>query len=413
MDGQDVIIAGAGAVGVCSAYELGRRGARVLVLDPEPPGRGCSFANAGLIVPSHCMPFASPETLRGAPGWLFDRRSPIRLALRMGPASWRWLRWFLLTSRGPSAARRARALHKLSNASLDLYAGHAEEGLEFGFRRAGWLHIFRQERAFEQAVKEVRHLEAFGVRTERLGPEEVRRMEPVLRPGTVGGWFYPDDAQIDPFAFVQGLAAAAQHHGVNIEQGLEVTGLRVRSGRVVAVETGAGERTADHFVVAAGAKTPAILDALVKNLPLLPGRGSSYTHSGSKRMIRQPLEFVEARVVASPLGDRLRLTTGLDLGDDRPGPVERHLQWLRQAAVAYLDLQLDGELESWGGLRPMSPDGLPLVGPLKNWPNLHLATGHGQLGMTLAPITGRIVASLIAGDGHAWADAFAPARFGI
>lgn len=411
-----VLIVGGGVVGAAAAYTLSRRGLEVLLLEREEIGQGCSRANAGLIVPSYCLPLASPEALRQGLRWLLDRRSPLRLRPRPDAAFLSWLLRFLPACRRRRVEASTAVLRRLSLESLRLLRelpGHG--GQAFDYQELGWLYVFRTPRGLERHLHHARQAEQVGVSLRRLSAREVLELEPGLTPGLAGGVHYTEDAHLDPFRLTGFLARGARQAGARLRSGLPVEGLRAEGGRVVAAQTPEGLMRADRFILAGGAWSASLLRPLGLRLPLEPAKGYSLTLRRPAGSPARPLLLGEAQVVATPMGSQLRLTGGLELVGFDGSLSPLRLELLRSAARAFLPgLDGLGEAEAWYGYRPLTPDSLPVIGPIRRYPNLLLATGHGTLGVTQALATARLLAGMLeGGEPSPEAEAVSPARFGL
>lgn len=409
MSNADVVIVGAGAIGAAAAYELTRAGASVCVLERALDGSGCSFGNAGLISPSHSDTLASPASVRSAIGWLGRADSPLRISLR--PALAPWLARFLMAAQPRRAAAASAELRALTAASLELHAQLADAGLATSFRKQGILGVYETDGALEEAAERLR---ARGEsRVERLAFDEARGLLPRLRSPIAGALLYADEAHCDPGQFVNALLDGARELGAEIRPGVEVLGLEAAGSRVTALHTTAGRVAAGSVVLAAGVWTRSLVRDLGMNLPLEGGKGYHLELPASPAGAL-PAFFEEARITATPLDGRLRITGMLDLSglDTRINP--RALAAVERTARRLLEFEPDvGPSRVWRGLRPCSPDGLPIIGRAAEFENLLIATAHAMLGIALAPVTAEIVGDLVAGRAARFpVGSFSAERFG-
>jgi len=394
----DVVIVGAGIIGAACAYELAGAGARVTVLERGGGwGEGCSWGNAGLIVPSHARPIAAPESLRAGLGWMLRRSSPFGLRLR--PSLAPWLARYLRASTPARAAAGERLQRELSAESLTMLRELSRAGIDAGFAERGMLAVYTDDpdAAAEEAESETGRARSAQV----LTAEQARELEPALSDAVRAGVLFPHEADLDPVRLVRSLGAAAIEKGAELRGGAEATGLH--PGRVV---TTAGVVSAGQVVLAAGAWSGRLAATAGVRLPMQGGKG--YAVEWEPIALRRPLYMHDQRCVANPLDDRVRVTGGLILDglDERFDPRRAHA--VRAAAAKVLNLRAEPRLV-WHGLRPCTPDGLPVIGSRNG---VILATGHGMLGVTLAPLTGRLVADLIAGRAdHPALGPLSPERF--
>lgn len=394
--GQIVVIGG-GVVGVCSAYYLAAADQQVILVEKDEICSGCSYGNAGLIVPSHSIPLAAPGVWAKALWALMRGPSPLYIRPRWDTALISWLWQFRAACTEQHARAGLGLLRDLHRASLGLFQELADvPGLEFGFRQAGSLMLFRTRHGFKEACEQVNWLQEAGIEATVLGSSDVRELEPTALPTLVGGIYFPEDAQILPAAFVQGLARVAESKGVRICSKRRVLGFETSGRRIAAVRTDRGELHADLVVLAGGAWSPLLSQPLGIHLPVQAGKGYSVTFHRLEPSPRLPLLLGEAKVAVTPMGDKLRISGILALDGLDRSIRQRQLESVLSAVPRYLTLpaRLD-ERETWSGLRPCTPDGLPLIGRPAGLENLIIATGHGMLGMSLGPITGKLVAQLV------------------
>lgn len=412
MGQPDAVVVGAGAVGLGCACALAQAGLRVWVLERDRPGAGASWANAGWVVPSHSVPLAEPGVVRRGLRWVLDPESPLYVPLRLERDLWSWL-WHFRRASTPSHVRRTvPVLVHLQLRSVELYEQLARGGLEFGWRRTGSLSAFLDPREFRAFVDELELLRKEGIAAEVLDSRAAREREPLLRGEVAGGVYFPGDAHLDPARLVQALVRRAVQLGVEVSSGVQVR--LDRRGRVVLVALDGREVRPAAVVVAAGAWSAPLLRQAGVRIPVVPAKGHSVTLSG-RPLPKSPVMLSEARVAVTPLANgegapRLRLAGTLELGvwTDHANP--RRVAAIRRAASRYLDVDPDGG-EVWTGLRPCTPDGLPVVGRPRGVDNLVVATGHGTLGISLAAVTGELVAQVVSGERPDELGPLSPERF--
>ncbi len=417
---RDVVVVGGGVVGVASAYFLARRGARVSLLEQGELCAGASYGNAGWIFPSHSTPLPAPGVLRQSLRWLFDRESPLYVKPRPSLELARWLLAFLRAST-EARARRTFALNReLSLASHELYAKLVPElGVEVGYRQLGLILACRTRRALETALAELAELRELGGEGRRLGPEELLDFQPALAPGLAGGVYFPADAHVSPAEFVCALAAEAARLGVEVRTQTEVLRIERPGGSRSRVIATRGEFACDELVLAGGAWSPGLARQLGLRLPVQPAKGYSVTVRRPDGVGDVPVMLSEAKVGVTPLGSLLRFAGTLELAGLDLSIQQRRVDAILRAVCNYLpglvpeggieDLE---RVETWRGLRPLTPDDLPVIGRARALPGVVIATGHGMSGISQGPITGLLVAQLIAGGPSALDLApFSPDRF--
>jgi D-amino-acid dehydrogenase len=392
----DVVVVGAGAIGAACALELAQRGATVEVLERGAGwAHGCSAGNAGLIVPSHATPLATPEALRDGLRWLGRKQSPF--ALHPRPQLAPWLARFVLACARFHAHDASDLLRTLAVESLERWVALVPEQLH----RDGVLCAYVGEQAFANACKEAETHAAVGLRCEPLDARAALELEPALRGPLSGAILHPDEAHGDPKELVAALGAAACARGVRLR-----TGVEVRSVQPGGVRTATEIIRAGRVVIAAGAATGRLFPAM----PVVAGLGCSVDfHEGLARPSR-PIYLHDTRVVVTPLGGRTRLAGMLELAPPDVRPDTRRIEGVLAAARGALVAQGSWRAAApWVGLRPLAPDGLPIVGALPRLPEVLIASAHAMLGLTLAPVTGRLIADAI--DGHPLPAELDPGRF--
>jgi D-amino-acid dehydrogenase len=397
-DRVDVLVVGGGIVGLSCAHFLERHGRRPVVVEQGQVGRGSSYGNAGLIAPSHSVPLPAPGVVGKALRWMLSPTSPFVIRPRRDAALVRWLMRFAWSSRRAPMLRGIPTLRDLNRLSARLYAELADEfGASAGYRRSGVLNVYATAGGFRHAREEAALLDRHGVPSRVLAGDELLALEPGLASGLAGGVLWEEDGFVDPAIFVTTLAAALAGRDVPVLANTEV--LRIDAdGRRATVQTTAGTVDCDDVVVAAGAWTPELVRGLGARLHVQPAKGYSVTIDHPATTLARPLLLSEAKVAVTPLGDALRLAGTLELAGLDQRIDLRRLEAVRTAADSYLRDGTAGRSETvWRGLRALSADGLPMIGRLRSRPAVTVATGHGHIGVSLAPATGKLVAELLTG----------------
>ena len=414
------LIIGSGLMGVTSAYFLSRGGWEVTVLDRQDgPGQETSFANGSLLTPSMPEPWNAPGSWRVLLKSLGRSDSPLKLRLKALPQLSGWGAGFVRNS-SPSRF----ALNTVRNLRLALHSMEVlgnlrrETGIEYGGASRGSLRLIRDPQTLERALEWAQRLRAEGLIFRRLTPDEIVAREPVLAPiggQLAGGIYYPVDEIGNACKFCVGLTELARRGGVEFRFRTPVTGIEVRQGSVTAVLSGDSRFTADRYVVAAGSYSPLLLKRLGLDVPVRPAKGYSLTFE-SPRLdppFRLPVCDDDFHAVVVPLEGAIRVAgtaefTGYDLS--LPQARIRNLLRLVRQVLPSAGLER-GQATPWCGLRPMSVDGVPIIGPTPIG-NLWLNTGHGHLGWTLAAGSGKLLSDLLTGDSpRVDPDAYALARF--
>lgn len=406
----DILVIGAGVIGMATAYELAQRGARVTVIDRGEPGFGCSYGNAGWITPCFAMPLPMPGMLLKSVGWLLDSSSPLHIQPR---ASWLLLRWltrFLLSMNRRQMEWAIAGLTEISKYSFEQYARFDREhpGL-IGFERKGLLMVGESEAGVRGSIQEMELVARHGIPGRALSGEEAVTLEPALKPGSVrGGVLFPDEAHGEPLAIVRGLQQAAEKLGVRVlsrteafefltEEGPGAGGAR-RAVRIRGVRTTRGELRADQYVLATGSWSVPIARELKLSVPILGGKGYAIIVPPIDPMPKLPIMILDRKIAITPRKDSLRLAGTLELVDRDESITPHRVDAILRGAQGCLRVPERPEIrEIWRGLRPCTPDGVPIIGYSPRHSNLLLCTGHQMLGLQSAPGSARLAADLLLG----------------
>ena len=408
-------MAGAGVIGLLAAYELARWGEQVTIYDRGHPGAACSADNPGWITPSFSGPLPGPGLVADTIRSMVSPTSPlyVRPRLDLDLARWLWRFWHHCNLRDYEAACVALAM--LNRQTIACFDALEADGVEFEIHRTGLVIVFLSR------ARHARHLEGLNWLLPTLGyapprelsVTEVREMEPGLFPAVVGGLFLEGVHHVRPETLAAGLARRLAAMGVQIHPGVEVTGVVRRGREIRAIATADGEVEADRFLLASGAWSGVLARRIGFPLPLIPGTGYTITVSRPALSLSHALLLSEARVACSPFRDALRIGGTVEITNLTAGANPRRITAIRAAASRYLRDWTDGAGQAeWMGMRSFLPDGLPAIGRVPGFDNVYVATGHGMNGVTLAPMTGAVIADLMV-RGHVDLDLrpFDPARF--
>jgi D-amino-acid dehydrogenase len=396
----DVVIVGGGIIGLSCAHYLEQHGRSPLVIERGEVGRGSSYGNAGLVAPSHSIPLPAPGVVRQALRWLADPESPFFIRPRLDPGLLRWLVRFAFSAQRKPMLRGIPVLRDLNRLSAALYAELARDPSEpsLGYQTGGVINVYRTERGLEHGCQEAALLERYGVPSQVIEGEHLLAAEPALNAGLAGGVLWPEDGFIDPAAFVGGWRTQLVRRGVQLLTDTEV--LAVGGAESAAtVRTTAGTVCCRDVVIAAGAWSAALLSRMGHRLAIQPAKGYSVTVQQPASRLRRPLLLVESKVALTPMGDALRIAGTMELGGLDQSIDLRRMDAVRRAADPYLRAGSAGVSETiWTGLRSLSADGLPMIGRIHSMPSVAVASGHGHIGVSLAPVTGKLIAELLSGE---------------
>ena len=400
-----VIVMGAGVIGVTTAYYLAKSGCEVSVIDRQPgAGLETSFANAGEISPGYASPWAGPGVPLKAVQWILDRHGPLVLRPQFDPAMWRWILQMLRNCTSRRYAINKSRMVPIAEYSRDcLRELRAETGIAYDHRSQGTLQLFRKRSQLDHIGGDVDILKQYGVPFEVLDRQGCIQAEPALAgaPASfVGGLRLPDDETGDCHLFTQRLMAMAEAIGVRFVANTQIERIAVEGDRVASVVTSAGPVAADAYVMALGSFSPLLLRPIGIDIPVYPVKGYSITvpvvdDGGAPQSTVMDESY---KVAITRLGDRIRVGGTAEVGDYRVRLATGRRLTLERSL---LDLfPRGGDLTEplfWSGLRPMTPDGPPIIGQAR-YKNLYLNTGHGTLGWTMACGAGRIIADQLLGN---------------
>lgn len=398
---HQVLIIGGGVIGLCTAYYAVERGMRVTVVERGPADHdGCSFGNAGLVVPSHFIPLAAPGAIRAALKWMVNPESPfyVRPRIDLDLMSWGWK--FNRAATASHVERSAPLLRDLHLASLAGFRQLARERDDFGLVEKGMLILCNSERALDEEVHTAKMANRFGMPVEIIDPSRVAQLEPDLRMTIAGAAFYPKDAFLEPQRLMASLVKRLEERGVRFSWETSVTGWRTSRDRIEAVRTSRGDLAADEYVISGGSWSPLIVRDLGLSIPIQGGKGYSLTIPKPRHNARHGLILAEARVAVTPMGDSLRFGGTMEIAGLNEQINPARVRGIMKAVPKYLpDFGPDDfhGVPPWCGLRPCSPDGLPYIGRFAKFANLSAATGHAMMGVSLAPVTGKLMSEVLAG----------------
>lgn len=398
---ERVLVVGGGVIGAACAYYLRRAGRGVTLIEQGQFGRGCSHGNCGFICPSHVLPLAGPGALQESLKTLFSRNSPLKVRWRLDPALWSWFWQFAQKCNQRDMLAAGGAIQALLASSRSLYDDLLRTTLQdVDWEHQGLLFVFRTPAAMDHYAQTDHLLRSeFDLGATRYDGAALCELEPALKPGCAGAWHYTTDSHLRPDKLMLAWRQALAARGVEIREQCELRELVVENRRVRRVITSDGEIAADQVVVATGAWTPRLRRILRCRLPIQPGKGYSLTMPRPAVCPRLPMIFEEHRVAITPFASAYRIGSTMEFAGYDTSLNPDRLRLLREAAALYLrEPAAEPALESWYGWRPMTPDSVPYIGPAPGIENLLIAAGHGMLGVSMSPATGRLIAEMASGQ---------------
>ena len=397
-----IVIVGGGVVGLFTALYLRKKGAEVTVIDRGDLTDGCSYGNAGLIVPSHVIPLASPGMLHKGMKNMFRTSSPV--AARMSPNA-DLIRWYLRFT-GAATDKHVQesipVLKELSLLSKSLYGQIKEtDELDFPLWHKGLLMLYQSQKTGDELHEEAEIARHAGLDVSALSASDIQKLEPNALPNVSGGVHYHSDDHLNPSALMKSLITKLEQSGVTLVRNCAVEKIRTSGSKAITLETEKGPFGFDHLVITAGMWSSKILKQLQTRIAVQPGKGYSFKVKTTKT-INYPALLSDANVAVTPLGNGLtQFGGGMELGYGDLRIREQRVQNIAKAVGEFYPSEKGIQVETgqiWQGHRPCSFDGLPFIGKVQAFLNVFLGTGHSMMGVTLAPATGLLLSELISGE---------------
>ncbi|WP_183558866.1 NAD(P)/FAD-dependent oxidoreductase [Mucilaginibacter sp. SP1R1] len=410
-----VLIIGGGIVGLSSAYYLHKAGHQVTVVDKGDMTDSCSYGNAGMIVPSHFIPLATPGMVTQGIRWMFNSKSPFYVRPSLNPELIAWGLKFLKKANAGHVEKAALPLTELSLLSKKLYQDLSKEpGFDFDLVNKGILMFYKTEKAGEEEAHMAEKGRALGLDMQVLTPADCTKLQPNLELDVLGAVHYRCDAHLSPNKLMVALIKFLKKAGVNLLANKEVTKIETSGGKISRVLSLNEEFTADEYIIAGGSWSPAIGKLLGIKILLMPGKGYSFNLINEESVMQIPALLAEARVAITPMNGGLRYGGTMELDKINSRINMNRVKGIVESVPKYfpgLKPVVPAEKDIWFGFRPSSADGLPYIGRSNKYNNLIIATGHGMMGLSLGAATGLLVSEIISDTPTAIAiDAFAPDR---
>ena len=410
-----VVIVGGGVMGLCTAYYLCKQGIPVTLLEMGDVGNGASLGNAGYVSPSHFVPLAAPGVFAQGLKWMFNPTSPLYIKPRL---DWGFLVWTAHFARACDARHVERAVPVLRDLLVEAQ-GLYEEMFAAGHGRCdytkhGLTLLFKTDKARARAEHEVEWAGKIGMTARMVDAAGLAAMDPGVEFEAHGGAHFPHDAHMVPAELVASLAVDVTRMGAQIERNCRLERWERSGNRIVRIVTNRGTFAADEFVLATGAWSPQLLRDTGIRMLLQAGKGYSITYANPPRKPLLPYLLMESRVAVTPFPHGLRFAGTMEIAGVSTTINRPRVEAILNAIPRYfrnLPRPDSTQGEIWGGMRPVTPDGMPYIGRFRKAPNLIAATGHAMVGLSLAPVTGKIVAELIAGGPQRDLRLLSPDRF--
>jgi D-amino-acid dehydrogenase len=407
------VIVGAGAIGLATAWELSRRGEEVVVVDRHEPGWASSSGNAGWITPSISTPLPAPGLVGASMKWMLRSDSPLYIQPRLDPRFAAWLTRFWRNCSPRAFQAGTAAMAALNDRTMPLFDEWLEHGIDFEMHEKGLLFLGLSREPVERFAESMAYLEQFGYeRPKVLNRAELLDIEPHLGAAVASGFHVKEERHIRPETLTSGLVNRLKAEGVEIRSGVNVTGAETWAGAIAGVQTDSGSIAAEKVLIAAGAWTGRVAQRFGVHVPIEAGKGYSITIDNPTHKLSHPLDLIEARAAITPFENSLRLAGTMELSGLNLRVRQERVEAIRRAGDRYLGDWRGGTEKVWVGMRPLTPDGLPVIGQVPGREGLYVAGGHQMLGITMAPATGEVLAELMTtGTSKVDLRAFNPGRF--
>ncbi|MBD8491323.1 FAD-dependent oxidoreductase [Echinicola sp. CAU 1574] len=398
---KPTVVIGGGIVGLFTAYFLHKEGTEVIVVDKGDMKVNCSTGNAGMIVPSHIIPLASPGMISKGISWMLSSKSPFYIQPRLDK---RLIDWCLLFYRNSNAKHVQKSIPYLKGISLfskqlylDFVKAHGNDNIRL--QDKGLLMLYKTAEGEREEAEFCHVAQESGLEAEILTIGDIEKLEPNQRVDARGGIYFPEDAHLSPKDLYIQLKQYLFDQGVILKPGVSIEGFEKGVDNVNAVITNEGKIDCDQVMVCAGSWSDQIAKMLGFRLPMMGGKGYSFELPNTPPLMQASI-LTEARVSQSPYGNKVRFGGTMEISNKSEEINLNRVRGIYESIKAYYpDFKADFPQESqiWKGMRPCSPDGLPYIGKAPKWKNVAFGAGHSMMGLSLAPATGKILADLSKG----------------
>ena len=396
---KHVSVIGGGVIGLCSAYYLSKEGCKVTVFDASEMTDGCSYGNAGMIVPSHIIPLAQPGMIAQGMKWMLDSKSPFYVKPRLSLDLLNWGLQFYKNANQKQLDLAMPALRDLSLFSKELYQDLHKVNPSFFFEEKGLLMLYKTEKVGDEIFHEGSLAQKLGLEVEFLTKEDIAKLETGTKTDAIGAVHYKSDAHLYPQKFIAFLKEELQKNGVEIKSNCTVKDFVLTNDKITEIKSSIGNFSTDEVVLATGAWSPEIAKKLGTSISLLPGKGYSFTLFNEKEKPVIPSILCEGKVAVTPMDKAIRYGGTMEITHTKDTKINTNrLQGIVNTVNEFypnVNVGLPITEYVWYGFRPCTPSGMPIICRDKKLTNLVFATGHAMMGLSLAPATGKIVTELI------------------
>ena len=395
---KKITILGAGVVGLCTSLYCARRGMSVTIVERRSRERdGCSFGNAGMVVPSHFIPLAAPGMVALGLKWMWNPESPFYIKPRLNVDLMRWAIRFWQAATKRHVTQTAPVLRDLGLLSRQCFE-ELNAALDFGLVSKGLLMLCKSQQTLDEEAHTATTANQLGIPAEVLDARQTAALDPDVTMNVAGSVYFPKDCHLPPARFISAMEKELLRLGVSFLWNTEVQGFEHESGRLSAVKTSGGVVGGDEFVLCSGVWSDEMARSLKLNIPMQAGKGYSLTVTEPRQLPQLCSICTEARIAVTPMDGKVRFGGTMEIAGVNEEINLRRVRGIVRSVPDYFPEFRESdfaEIKPWSGLRPCSPDGMPYVGRTKRWSNLVVATGHAMMGLSLGPATGTIVADLL------------------
>lgn len=396
---KNCIVIGGGIIGLSSAYYLAKDGYKVTIIDKTDMTNGCSFGNAGMIVPSHLIPFAQPGMMKQGIKWMFDSKSPFYVQPRLSMDLIKWGLKFYKNATTDHVEKSMPVLRDFSLLSKDLFQDLAAQNSSFLYEEKGLLMLYKSDKVGEEIIHEGLEVRKMGLDVAILSKQDIPALETGVPTNAIGAVHYKSDAHLSPNKLIEFFLSELKKMNVTIDRDNEVIDFKISHGKITSVQTTKGDLEADEVIIATGSWSPHLADKLGISISLLPGKGYSFTLKNQAIKPVIPSILCEGKVAVTPMGNDLRFGGTMEITHTKDTKINMNrLEGILNTIHSFyptLEFNKPAEKDIWYGFRPCTSSGLPIICRSKKQSNLIIATGHGMMGLSLGPASGKLVEELV------------------
>jgi len=399
MSKKEVIVIGGGIIGLCTAYYLAKEGVQVTVVDRSNMLDGCSYGNAGMIVPSHIIPLAQPGAIQQGIKWMFNEKSPFYIKPSFSMTLVDWLTQFYKNATQKHVEESMSPLRNLSFFSKELYQEFCNSETDFGYQEKGLLMLYNTEKVGEEEIKIGKIAEKHGITVDFLEKKEIDVLENNIDVSALGAVHYKSDAHLSPHLFLEFIKEELNKMGVVIKPNTTIEDFKISENKIEELVSNNGNFKADEFVLASGSWSGEIAKKLGVKVLLLPGKGYSFTleNSGEKPSI--PSILCEGKVAVTPFENEVRFGGTMEITHTNDTKINKKRLYgiVEKVNQFYPNLKVGVPKNEnvWMGSRPCTPRGMPIIEKSQRFKNLTINTGHAMMGVSLAPASGKLASELV------------------